>query len=482
MRQIKRELFSISSITDYFSLKEHFEKMARQGWMIEKIGTFTVKYRRIEPQDLIFSVDAYPELKLCQYIDKEDLNSYINLCEEAGWNFVTSYNNIQVFYSKKEDSLIPVQTDEEIKAKIIEKSIFVYIFGFFFSLFLLFKALKNIISLDFKNLYSNMDIVFSIFIPIYIFYGFIFILSDLLWFIIAKLNIRKNKPLPNKNYTLVKIKGNVFIIIIVISLVAFILSTVADSRIRSESIILRIMPLLAISVVLIMYEKIIKPRNIGKFKEIVILWIIIMTFMTVPKYMFDKYDNYEKSLESGYIGFRIQDFNIDKSLDMTSFRKEGSILVPKRSVYNEYYNNGKVVTVYMKGINNKVAQYIFDGIIEEVTKFNMTVTPAGNEYDYFDEAYYIYSSKSSTLYNDRVILLKDNEIIYLDCDIDLSDEKNIEIIINKLENYEVLKTLNLKVTLTTKSQYADTFNGLYKLKRINVHNSKKLRELLFYQS
>ena len=150
--------------------------------------------------------------------------------------------------------------------------------------------------------------------------------------------------------------------------------------------------------------------------------------------MFNKYDNYEKSLESGYIGFRIQDFNIDKSPNMTSFRKEGSILVPKRSIYFEYYNGGKVGTVYMKGINNKAAQYIFDGIIEEeVTKFNMTVTQAGNEYDYFDEAYYINSSNSNTSYDDEIILLKDNEIIHLDCDIDLSDEKNIKIIINKVE-------------------------------------------------
>ncbi|WP_077369660.1 polysaccharide deacetylase family protein [Anaerosalibacter sp. Marseille-P3206] len=47
-------------------------------------------------------------------------------------------------------------------------------------------------------------------------------------------------------------------------------------------------------------------------------------------------------------------------------------------------------------------------------------------------------------------------------------------------NEEVLKALNFKVTLTTKSQYADISNGLYKLKRINVPCNKKLRELLLY--
>lgn len=47
-------------------------------------------------------------------------------------------------------------------------------------------------------------------------------------------------------------------------------------------------------------------------------------------------------------------------------------------------------------------------------------------------------------------------------------------------NEEVLKDLNFKVTLTTKSKYADISNGLYALKRINVPSHKKLNELLKY--
>ena len=116
------------------------------------------------------------------------------------------------------------------------------------------------------------------------------------------------------------------------------------------------------------------------------------------------------------------------------FIKEGSFLIPKRSIYNEYYNNGKVGTIYIKGINNKVTEYIFDGIIKEAVEFNRTITPAGGEYDYFNKAYYINSPRLNRSYKDEVILLKDKEIIYLDSDIDLSDEKNIEIIISKLGN------------------------------------------------
>ncbi|MBU5436518.1 polysaccharide deacetylase family protein [Tissierella sp. MSJ-40] len=47
-------------------------------------------------------------------------------------------------------------------------------------------------------------------------------------------------------------------------------------------------------------------------------------------------------------------------------------------------------------------------------------------------------------------------------------------------NEEVLKTLNFKVILTTKSEYADISNGLYGLKRINVPSHKRLEDLLLY--
>lgn len=42
---------------------------------------------------------------------------------------------------------------------------------------------------------------------------------------------------------------------------------------------------------------------------------------------------------------------------------------------------------------------------------------------------------------------------------------------------EILKDLHFKVTLTTRSQYADTSKDLYKLKRINIPSHKRLGEL-----
>ena len=64
MRQTKGDI--LFSAIDCFSLKEHFERWLEKDGSL-KIGIFTAKYRRIEPEDLIFSVDVYPELKLSKY-------------------------------------------------------------------------------------------------------------------------------------------------------------------------------------------------------------------------------------------------------------------------------------------------------------------------------------------------------------------------------------------------------------------------------
>lgn len=123
------------------------------------------------------------------------------------------------------------------------------------------------------------------------------------------------------------------------------------------------------------------------------------------------------------------------NLDYSNFYWEKSVLLPRVSTYYERSsgeNRDYVRTEYIKAINNEMAKYVFDGMIKEnVVKYNRTVTSAGMDYDCFNEAFFIDYAD-----NDRsVILLKDNEVFYIESKFDLSDEDNINIIVNKLDNY-----------------------------------------------
>ena len=56
----KREL-NLYAFYDHTGLERHLEKMAANGWMLESIGTYALRYRRCEPKKLRFAVVYYPK-------------------------------------------------------------------------------------------------------------------------------------------------------------------------------------------------------------------------------------------------------------------------------------------------------------------------------------------------------------------------------------------------------------------------------------
>ena len=45
----KREL-NLYAFYDHTGLERHLEKMAANGWMLESVGTYALRYRRCEPK------------------------------------------------------------------------------------------------------------------------------------------------------------------------------------------------------------------------------------------------------------------------------------------------------------------------------------------------------------------------------------------------------------------------------------------------
>lgn len=56
----KREL-NLYAFYDHTGLERHLEKMAANGWMLESVGTYALRYRRCEPKKLRFAVVYYPQ-------------------------------------------------------------------------------------------------------------------------------------------------------------------------------------------------------------------------------------------------------------------------------------------------------------------------------------------------------------------------------------------------------------------------------------
>ena len=52
----KKRRYETYSFYDHTGIAAHLEKMARKGWMLEEITTWTWVYRKIQPAALTFAV------------------------------------------------------------------------------------------------------------------------------------------------------------------------------------------------------------------------------------------------------------------------------------------------------------------------------------------------------------------------------------------------------------------------------------------
>lgn len=117
MRKTKRRLETLS-FYDRTGVERHLEKMAAKGWMIDHVGAFGWVYRRIEPKQLQFSVTYYPKASDFDPGPTEDQQVYHAFSAHAGWQYVCSWAQMQIFCTDQPDA-VPIETDPEIELENI---------------------------------------------------------------------------------------------------------------------------------------------------------------------------------------------------------------------------------------------------------------------------------------------------------------------------------------------------------------------------
>lgn len=110
MKQTKREYLPLYSYFDRSGIAVHLEDMAAQGWMLEKLGTWCWRYRRIEPKNLRVTVTFFPTATQFDPLPSQGLETYRDYCAQAGWLLAADSAQVQVFYSEDPDA-VPIETD-----------------------------------------------------------------------------------------------------------------------------------------------------------------------------------------------------------------------------------------------------------------------------------------------------------------------------------------------------------------------------------
>ena len=112
MKNTKREWMPLYSYLDRTAITAHLSDMAALGWMLEKIGGWSWRYRRTEPKKLRFAVTFFPASQFDPG-PSEGLETYRDYCAAAGWVLAAETAQVQIFYNEDENA-VPIETDPAV--------------------------------------------------------------------------------------------------------------------------------------------------------------------------------------------------------------------------------------------------------------------------------------------------------------------------------------------------------------------------------
>ena len=208
-RIYKRELH-FDLIGGHRHMEAHYADMARRGWMLERLGAVTHRYKAAEPQerDVRFCVDVLPDIGSYDYPHSDNALSYRAMCEDAGWELVAQRGQTHVFRAKDADSPplmlhTDVQEQNRIYMRAYRKS---ELFGLLYALIVLPLILYGaIFGHGVTNFLHNMLFTTLVGIPIVAIATILYSLAGLVWYIQLHIAYKRNLPPPVINRRFLRI-------------------------------------------------------------------------------------------------------------------------------------------------------------------------------------------------------------------------------------------------------------------------------------
>jgi hypothetical protein len=367
----------MGTIGDMKTLERHFAHMAEQGWMIDKIGYFSHRYRAIEPSGKRFFVDFLPQITAFDYPENEDAQDYRRFCEDSGWAFVAANKQFHVFCAKEDaPEPMPIHTDNAIQARIYLKACrkyeaFPYAFLILVSALLFALYLSNGMEAFLSNILIFQMIGFSVFsIGWFWTVGF-----SILWYRRAKKAAKLDLPLPTANYRLSRARNSTFAACAVVCLVCQFAGVFLEmlGGMPAALLLIFFMPLSGVGVGLWIRRQIdTKRRNRKSNMRIAIFAIALMEVallgimgvaarqMMAAQRISDSLEN-RPALTLGALG-------ITSSPERADTRVKGSVAVPIHYSYWESNHQGNVHTEVYRPANKMLAQGLYGRYANELKK------------------------------------------------------------------------------------------------------------------
>ena len=366
------------SVADMKTLELHFTHMAERGWMIDKIGLFTQRYRAVEPCKKLFFVDSLPQITMFDYPGNGDAQDYRSICEESGWKFIAANRLFHVFCADGENSSpMPIHTDNALQAKVYLRAFRKNeLPGLLFTLFMFWRVLSKGIGVD-LFLYDVMLFMQTgcciLFIAFSWTLGFVF-----RWYMQMRKSSKNDLPAPTANYRLSKLRNRVFMIGGVACMIMGITLEIADGFPVALLLLLMLIPLLGVGTGLwIRWQIETKRRTRGENIELAIFFfvIVLLVVLGVASLLSHRMQDalFFSDTPDNRPALTLKGMGITETPDHSDTRINGSIAVPVNYEHWESHQLGRAVTHVYRSNSITLTHWLYDRFAEEFTKGFSTI-------------------------------------------------------------------------------------------------------------
>lgn len=414
---------------EYKALEKYLEKMALKGWMLEGMVGFFLKFIKIEPKALKYSVDVMDKIPMLLGGDSKSAVECREYCEAAGWQFICQMEKIQIYCKENELENIPIQTDEEEKYKSIFKASLKYslLNVLCIAMVLYSQYLTSFGSIYSEFLASNSRLILLLLLSLWFIQDTAQFIHFIIWSIRGRCRLKNHEEVSYDFKIITNIKLVLNKIMFILSLA--ILCIMILSGLLGKHLV-EFLTVITVSIVVgIILFNIIK-KIVDKYETRKIINIsVVMLIVTINLIIYSK-----MSVTMGIEGIIGDNNNANYSLtiedfDYNSIDRDGNKEVSILTSYEHYYEDGEensFISYYLyRSRYNFIIDYILNRELEKVNKYDGQVTLIKNN---LPENIKVYKSNDN-----RFILVSDNILISIYIEVNnLNQDENLKIIYDKV--------------------------------------------------
>lgn len=348
---------------EYKYLEEYLEKMALKGWKLKSMTGGFLKFKKVEPREIKYSVDIMDKISFLDGKNSDVALDYREYCSVSGWNFVCERDKIQVYCSESEIESVPIHTDEREKFDCIFKASLKHIFLNLFTVMMIIFMQYNVIvgSMDASFLASNLQLASMVIVTVFGIHELIGLINFSIWIINGKISLKKEEEVSYDYFTVIKIRSVIRNIMLTGS-ISMMLLMIIDEQIYAFKFLIGI--LLTVGAIYLSMNFVSKSRykqkrkiNVISFVVITIIGLMITNVLIFSAVFLREDVNYNEENKGEYT-LTLKGFNDEAKYDETPYIIEDSSFL----AYSLFYSD--------LGEKIDLLYYLFESEYEWVINYN----------------------------------------------------------------------------------------------------------------